>query len=254
MHLNAAGARSRTEAYDSLCLRLPELKHALLTDAAFFNRFVEALQLARTPRKIMKTLGLSEHPSCKLAVRAWDPMFRKIVYHSDPWSLYHSRPDVVCVQNGPPPPAPLADAGRDGQDGQDVPAAAGDVVMDAAADVQPPGATQLWVQLLSDLQKSLSPLLTWNPSAQICFERPRCCCWKSSLRATWKAYVCIPLQLMAAASRLSATSSAFAVRLVRLGLTGNLERLRNCSPRHVASEGSYSFRWCRRRQRSTSGA
>ena len=96
VHLHAAGARNRTEANDSLCLRLPELKSSLVRDTEFFKEFVAGLHTVRTPRKVCSVLGLNNHPSFQLAKRSRGFIYRKVVNHSDPFSLFHSRPNVHC--------------------------------------------------------------------------------------------------------------------------------------------------------------
>ena len=54
----------------------------------------------------MAALGLSRHPSCGSAKSGWDPIYRKIVYHADPLSLYRNAPPELFA--GKPPKAPHA--------------------------------------------------------------------------------------------------------------------------------------------------
>lgn len=50
------------------------------------------------------------HPSAALATSPWDSIFRKIVYHSDPRTLFRtSAPDVRFDGGDDAPSAPLAD-------------------------------------------------------------------------------------------------------------------------------------------------
>ena len=90
----------------------------------FLRDMMECLSIARTPRKLIFELGFQDHPSCCHARTGWDKMYRKVVYHSDPHTLFHApRPDVRISpgDDGQPPgaalplpppaePAPLADA------------------------------------------------------------------------------------------------------------------------------------------------
>jgi hypothetical protein len=59
----AAGARHRGEAWDSLALRMPELKRALEVDAHFLEHLAVFLQKARNPKMLVESLGLKEHPA-----------------------------------------------------------------------------------------------------------------------------------------------------------------------------------------------
>ena len=104
VNLRASGKRNRTEAYDSLTLRMPEIEHELLTDAAFLPELIEALNGGRNPAKALAMLSLRDHPSASLAKHNWDTIHRKIVYHADPHSMYRSRPRLTPDE--PPPPMP----------------------------------------------------------------------------------------------------------------------------------------------------
>ena len=89
VNMYAGGRRNRTEATDSLALRMSEIKRMLQSQDV--TAFLECVQVARNPRKLVSQLGLARHPSCSLAKSGWDPIFRKIVYHADPLSLYSQR-------------------------------------------------------------------------------------------------------------------------------------------------------------------
>ena len=127
VHLRTQGARNRTEAYDSLSLRLPELRRQLCDSPAFFKEFLTSVQRVRTPTQAIQTLGLSDHPSMALARDAWDPIHRKITYRSDAHSQFHSWTEVQHCHYvnscAPPadsctdhiPPAQLVEAGSAGQ-------------------------------------------------------------------------------------------------------------------------------------------
>lgn len=97
VNMYAGGRRNRTEATDSLALRLSEIKRVLVS--ADVTSFLDCVQVARNPQKLAAKLGLARHPSCSFAKSGWDPIFRKIVYHVDPFSLYSaSRPDLFAAK------------------------------------------------------------------------------------------------------------------------------------------------------------
>ena len=105
VNLRAARSRNRTEAYDSLGLRLPELKQLLENDADALHVFLECLEQARTPKQLVETMGLKLHPSFSLGTWPWDSIFRKIIYHSDPFTLYKSARAALQTSDGSAPPS-----------------------------------------------------------------------------------------------------------------------------------------------------
>ena len=111
--------RHRHEATDSLALRLGEIKKVLSSDSV--TVFLECVQAARSPQKLIQSLGMGKHPSCRLAKSSWDPIYRKIVYHSDPVSLYSTqqpelRVEVPAPRDGEHVLEPLRDQPADNQD------------------------------------------------------------------------------------------------------------------------------------------
>ena len=108
VNLRGLLARSRSEAFDSLGLRIQEIKGHMQKDKEFLPALLDCLDAARTPRRLIAELGLSSHPSCKLAVHGWDPIYRKIVYHSDPHSMYHAQRPALQLAPQPPAPKPSA--------------------------------------------------------------------------------------------------------------------------------------------------
>ena len=96
------GRRNRTEATDSLALRMSEIKCILSSDSV--TDLLECIQVARNPQRLITKLGLQRHPSCSLAKHAWDPIYRKVVYHADPHSLYDRNPPQLFVQAPAPKP------------------------------------------------------------------------------------------------------------------------------------------------------
>ena len=93
VNMYASGRRNRTEATDSLALRLSEIKRIL--SSSDVTAFLECVQVARSPQKLVSQLGLARHPSCRLAKNGWDPIYRKTVYHADPLSLYNRDPPAL---------------------------------------------------------------------------------------------------------------------------------------------------------------
>ena len=90
-------------AYDSLGRRLQEIKAKLHSSKAAFQELSEMLSKARNPKQCVQVLGLGNHPSCSLARDNWDPIWQKIVYHADPYSLQiRARREVTTQPPGPP--------------------------------------------------------------------------------------------------------------------------------------------------------
>ena len=131
------GARSRTEAYDALALRMPALKQEI-EDSAGMERYLDAVALCRNPAKAVAALGMSSHPALDKLKHPWNKEFRRVVYHSDHYTLYGLTPPVIQVGRdfGPRPDA-------------DDPAAAAPFPNGAAA-APPAGPADLDVPALSD--------------------------------------------------------------------------------------------------------
>lgn len=106
----------RSEAFDSLALRMCEIRRRLEADSSFIKELATLLDSARSPKILVKQLGMEMHPVALAATSAWDKVYRKIVYRSDPVSV-HAEP-VPELRVGPPPragasgrqPAPSASA------------------------------------------------------------------------------------------------------------------------------------------------
>ena len=112
VNVQSSGKRNRTEAFDSLTLRLPEIEELLASDTSFLPQLLDALEQGRSPAKALSMLSLRGHPSAALAQGNWDPIYRKIVYHADPIAMYRIR-RVLPARPGPPgpPAAPAPDHG-----------------------------------------------------------------------------------------------------------------------------------------------
>ena len=103
VHIQTSSARNRTEAYDSLALRLAYVRQALEDDP---DSLMECLSHGRSPRQLAMELGFKAHPSFAMASCGWDPIIRKMVYHADAFTLYRMPLPDMPFTGGPPPPAP----------------------------------------------------------------------------------------------------------------------------------------------------
>lgn len=106
VNLLAGRSRNRSEAYDSLLLRMPEIKRKLKRDPQFLTSLLTCLASARSPRSLTDRLNLGNHPSLDLATDSWDPIFRKVIFRADPHSLYRARARGVEVLEFCPVAAP----------------------------------------------------------------------------------------------------------------------------------------------------
>ena len=99
-------ARNRCESYDSLHLRVCEIERCMDSDPNFLIELADILLEARSPEKLTAMLGLGSHPSARLSKSGWDPIWRKIVYRADPFSMYKAPRPQVDIQHPPAPPRP----------------------------------------------------------------------------------------------------------------------------------------------------
>ena len=96
----ATHAPFRSEAYDSLSLRMPQLIHDLNKEeaegqATLWLRLGGALDQWRNPKQMLASLGLHRHPSIyRSHLHSWDKLYRKVLYHADPISLYRMRTPI----------------------------------------------------------------------------------------------------------------------------------------------------------------
>ena len=116
IHRSYGRARAHCESYDSLTRRMGELK-AIIASKEGMESILECLARARSPHRAAISLGFAHHPALEAqnVGSGWDPLFRQLVYRSDPFSMY-SVP-TPHLQIGPPPsdpppapPLPLVDA------------------------------------------------------------------------------------------------------------------------------------------------
>ena len=100
-------ARNRSEAVDSLTLRMPQHERSML-EASSVQNIIDALETGRSPKKMLAALGMPAHPAAEWATDSWDPIYRKIAYRADVYSLYRSPRVEVNIDEDPPPPPPAA--------------------------------------------------------------------------------------------------------------------------------------------------
>eukprot|EP00971_Amphidinium_carterae_P351729 6492256-Amphidinium_carterae.2 len=82
----------RSEAYDSLALRMNELESRLDNDVNCLTMLSGFVDEGRSPKKMLLRLGFGNHPSVLAndGASAWSNLWRKIVYRSDELTLYHT--------------------------------------------------------------------------------------------------------------------------------------------------------------------
>ena len=89
-----AGRGGRTsQGYDSLKVRFTYIERQLEEDP---SGFANIIAVNRNYRKCLKRLGIDQHPhAIRHSRSAWSHHLRNIVYHTDPWSLFHATlPDL----------------------------------------------------------------------------------------------------------------------------------------------------------------
>eukprot|EP00959_Pyramimonas_sp_CCMP1952_P161631 3379876-Pyramimonas_sp.AAC.1 len=131
INIKTAGKRYRTEAFDSLALRWNKYEamlnnsdgDAVLKDMSLYP------QKGSNPKMMLGALGLRLHTGTRVAKQNWDPIYRKILYRSDPWSKYRQCVSVQTQHDGPDDPGELPRALEGGSGergpGDDLPAAGG---------------------------------------------------------------------------------------------------------------------------------
>lgn len=93
VHRQAGISPNRTEAFDSLSLRMGSLRAALEED---FTGIADCFALCCHPRAAVESLGLHSNPVLRdlfldrSGGRNWSVLFRKVVYHADSYVLYHA--------------------------------------------------------------------------------------------------------------------------------------------------------------------
>ena len=102
---------NRTEAYDSLVLRIPFFR-SLMQDGGLKRNseqvvlsLVECLHTARNPKTLIATLGLQNHHSLQQRweeLHPWNSLYREVLYCNDEYTLHHlPSPDIEVMHGGP---------------------------------------------------------------------------------------------------------------------------------------------------------
>ena len=114
VNLRALRGRNRTEAFDSLALRLWRLKTNFKNDPTYVATFLESLDDGRSPEKLVESLNLGGHPAAQGPKHSWDRVYRQIVYHNDVETLYRRGCIPAEVRTAHEPMLPLDPPSSDG--------------------------------------------------------------------------------------------------------------------------------------------
>ena len=102
---------NRTEAYDSLVLRMPFFR-SLMQDGGLKRSseqvalgLAECLHAARNPKTLIATLGVQNHDGIQQQqeeLHPWNSVYREVLYCNDEYSLHHMpSPDIEVMHGGP---------------------------------------------------------------------------------------------------------------------------------------------------------
>lgn len=102
----------RNEVLDSLAVRTPEIKAKLEKDPGFIKELASILNTIRSPKLVTRQLGMALHPALVQAgnIHAWDKLYRRVVYRSDPLTVYGDLVALHMFDHVPTDLPPLADA------------------------------------------------------------------------------------------------------------------------------------------------
>ena len=93
----------RSEAYDSLAIRMPEIVSRLELDPGFLEQMAEVLDHGRSPKAMVMQLGLGRHPAVLEAVEAgthqWSRVWRQVAYRGDAHTLYHTSAPAITTRS-----------------------------------------------------------------------------------------------------------------------------------------------------------
>jgi len=96
-HKRGLGKHHHTEAFMSFGLRVPELVAAMEKDPAVMREMAYISQVLPNARDACTAVGMRLHPSVLSSAtnKIRHPMFSKVIYHADSYSLYHAAPPDV---------------------------------------------------------------------------------------------------------------------------------------------------------------
>ena len=92
----------RSETFDSLALRMPEIKQLLLEGQQALPDLIRFMSIACSPAACATALGFRDHPLVPTLHSNWSKEYRKIIYRADAYTLYHAPRLSVTVGPGPP--------------------------------------------------------------------------------------------------------------------------------------------------------
>ena len=112
-HKRGLGRHNHGEVFQSYGLRIPELTKALDSSPSLFGDFCRWCSVSSNAKKACDAVGLGDHPAIEECHQDRNmfrsPIFGKVVYHADGYSLYRATP--FQAQLGP------GDDDDDGDDG-----------------------------------------------------------------------------------------------------------------------------------------
>ena len=101
----AGMSRNRSEAWDSLSLRMKEITSILDSDAKFFEMLSSLISVPRNPKMLAHSLGMEHHRALVGVRSVWDSAYRRAIYRADTATLYGQRLEVDDPPAGPGGPA-----------------------------------------------------------------------------------------------------------------------------------------------------
>jgi len=87
-HRLIRNAPSHSTPYLSLGWRAPEIRDMVQNEPGVLFELADNVSKLITFRKCLNSVGMENHPSNRFSKHSWDPIYWKIVYHADQYSLY----------------------------------------------------------------------------------------------------------------------------------------------------------------------
>ena len=84
----SALASRRSEAFGSLALRMLGIRQRLEADPGFIKELAMALARARSPKLLVRCLGMTAHPSLCEVSNSWGKIHRRVVYRADATTVH----------------------------------------------------------------------------------------------------------------------------------------------------------------------
>jgi hypothetical protein len=112
-HKRGLGRHYHTEQFISFGLRVPEINERLDSAPGTLQSLAFFCQTASSAKDACRALGLSAHPAItqEYLVRNMfrHPIFAKVIYHGDPWTLYSAAPPPLDFDDDSDGPGDLDD-------------------------------------------------------------------------------------------------------------------------------------------------